>query len=46
MSNLYYFPLSVVRGGAIGYILSESQIVADDTDDANFNTLPFLDAVS
>ena len=46
MSNLYYFPLSVVRGGAIGYILSESQIVADNTDDADFKSLSFLDAIS
>ena len=43
MSNLYCFSLSVVRGGAIGYILSESRSIADDAD---FKSLSFLDEVS
>ncbi len=48
MSNHFVvsFRFSVVRGWAIGYILSESRIVADDTDDADFKSLSFLDAVS
>ena len=48
MSNRFVvsFQFSVVRGWTVGPILSESRIVADNTDDADFKGLSFLDEVS